>query len=75
MKKWALLAAAFELINRLLDALEEWMRRRAQEKREQSNAKLNDDPAGWFADHFGGVRDDKADAPKADPAKPESDPK
>ena len=63
--------AFVELLNRILALLESALRRR-ENKRHQDEAKqIEDDPGGWFGDHFSGVPDkraaDDADAPGADP--------
>jgi len=53
MKLIALLIGLFELINRGLDKLDEYDKRRKQLQRQERQASVQDDPDKAFADLFG----------------------
>lgn len=60
--------ALAELLNRLLAMLEKWVKAQEQERHESSIQTIQNDPARFISDHFGGVPDKHAD--DADQASP-----
>ena len=53
--------ALAELLNRLLAMLEKWVKAQEQERHESSIQTIQNDPARFMSDHFGGVPDKHAD--------------
>jgi hypothetical protein len=56
-----------DFIVRLLYLWENYKRKKKEAKRDADIKAVQDDPAKWFTNHFGGVRDDLPD--KADDAR------
>lgn len=66
--------AFIELLNRLLKALDAWLYSQRQKQHEQTVQNIQDNPAEFLADHFGGVPKRQPDAGDADKADPEYKP-
>lgn len=65
------LLALADLLVRLLDWASAAVKRAKRKERERRHEEIDSDPAGEFADHFGGVRDDEREPVPGDEASTE----